>query len=247
MNESEHVARQKAFYERRAHEHLRMRDDDRYARKLVATLAGALEIGPSHRVLEVGAGFGRFTLPLLSHCGELLALDVSRRSLDELERARDARGIPPERCRTLCRDVCGVAEARPGRFDFVVGFFLLHHLPDPARSVAELAGLLAPGGGLGFVEPNRRNPLFLLQIAWCRDMSWREEKGLLRLGGRSTESAFRSAGLEQVATQTFGFFPPQILNRWERAGRVEERLERIGALRGVLPFRLFSGRRAAGS
>ncbi len=32
----------------------------------------------------------------------------------------------------------------------------------------------------------------------------------------------------------------------ELAGRVEEQLERVGALRGVLPFRLFSGRRAAG-
>lgn len=248
MSDLEHVRRQKAFYERRAHGHLQVRDDDRYARKLADTLAETLGIGRGHRVLELGAGFGRFTFPLLRHCGELLALDLSRRVLDDLERVRDAAGIPEARCRTLCLDVDELAAQPLGEsFDFVVGFFFLHHLPDPARSIRLLADALAPGGAMGFVEPNRRNPLFALQVACCPDMTWREEKGLFRLSRRAVESAFRAAGLERIETRSFGFFPPQLVNRWEGARRLEARLERIGALRGILPFLLPSARRPGAS
>lgn len=244
MSESDPVERQKAFYASRAHHHLQVRDGDRYARKLADTLASALGIGRRHRVLELGAGFGRFTMPLLDHCGELVALDVSRRVLEDLERTRDARGIPAGRCRTLCRDVHELAADPPaGAFDFVVGFFFLHHLPDPPAAIRDLAGLLTPGGGMGFVEPNRRNPLFLLQIACCPDMTWQGEKGMFRLSRRGIEAAYRAAGLASCATRRFGFFPPQILNRWRRAEAIEGRLERVAALRGLLPFLLLSARR----
>jgi SAM-dependent methyltransferase len=243
VSDAEHVRRQKAFYESREHAHLRAREDDLYADRLAGALASALGIGAGHRVLEVGAGFGRFTFPLLRRCREMVALDLSRRVLDELEQERDARGIPASRCRTLCRDVAQVRTAPElGAFDFVVGFFFLHHLEDVAATVAALSPLLAPGGGLGFVEPNRRNPLFALQLACCRDMTWREEAGLFRLSARGVEDACRSAGLRPLPVRSCGFFPPQIVNRSAAARRLETRLEGMGALRPWLPFLLLCAR-----
>jgi hypothetical protein len=44
--------------------------------------------------------------------------------------------------------------------------------------------------------------------------------------------------MRSPAITTFGWFPPQILDRWGWALRVERRLEACAWLRPVLPFRL---------
>jgi len=223
---------------RRSTSHVRAR-----RRAFAASLACGLGIGPRHRVLELGAGFGRFSFPLLEHCGSLVAVDLSPRVLASLARTRDERGIPESRCRVHCSDLDALdAEALGAPFDFVVGFFLLHHLSDFPRSIRALGTLLAPGGGMAFVEPNRRNPLFLAQVAACPDMTWREEKGMFALSASGVESAYRSAALERVETRRFGFFPPQILNNIAPARRFEHFLERRRSLRWVLPFLLLSAR-----
>jgi SAM-dependent methyltransferase len=235
---------QRRFYERGAHEHLQPRDGDWYAARLAGALAAGAGLRPEDRVLEVGAGFGRFTFALLERCAEVVALDLSQRALATLEAARDARGIAPRRCVTRCADV-STLDPGPGdeRFARIAGFFILHHLPDPADAIRRLAGLLAPGGVMAFVEPNRRNPLFLAQVACCADMSWAEEKGMFRLSARRVESAFDAAGLEPAPTRRFGFFPPQVVNRFAAARRLEARLEAARLLRPVLPFLLLGARR----
>ncbi len=173
-----------------------------------------------------------------------MALDLSERVLESLAQERDARGIAEERCRTCVGNLDAPDEIPlAGDFDFVVGFFLLHHLPDFASGIRGLLRFLRPGGSLGFVEPNRRNPLFLAQVACCPDMNRAEEKGMFKLGQGAVMQAYRSAGLSEVATRRFGFFPPQIVNRSEAARRLEARLERVRALDWVLPFLLMTGRR----
>jgi 2-polyprenyl-3-methyl-5-hydroxy-6-metoxy-1,4-benzoquinol methylase len=241
VNGAEQAARQRAFYESRDHEHLRVRSDDFYAEKLARKLARTLGIQPGHRVLEVGAGFGRFTFPLLQHCASITALDMSSLLLDELAAERERRNIPERRLPLLCGDVNAFElDTAEGPFDFVVGFFFLHHLPDYRETIERLAPLVASGGRMAFVEPNRRNPLFLVQVLACPDMTWREEKGMFLLRQRGVEAAFQSAGLAPRTTHRFGFFPPQIFNRFAFARRIEARLERIAPLRWVLPFLLLS-------
>lgn len=240
---SDETARQRHFYDSREHTHLQVRPDDLYARKLAATMARTLGSREDARVLEVGAGFGRFTFPLLDHCAEITALDLSERLIANLERTRDEKGIPPDRLRTLCRDVNALGdEDLPGPYDFVVGFFFLHHLPDFARTLATLRTLVAPGGRVCFLEPNRRNPLFLVQVACCADMTWRDEKGMFRLSAAKVEAAYRAAGFAAPETSSFGFFPPGLFNRFAGLRRLEGHLEGVAWLRGVLPFLLISAR-----
>jgi len=231
------------FYGSGRHAHLRVRADDAYAQNLAAELARSAALTPEHRVLELGAGFGRFTFPLLEHCGSIVALDVSPRLLGDLERVREERRIPRERLAPLCRDVDElVGDAPAERFDAVVGFYFLHHLPDFAKTIASLAPVLTPGGRMVFLEPNRRNPQFLLQVACCPDMPWREEKGMFRLSAARVAAAYRRAGLGEVETRSFGFFPPPVFNRFASARRLERRLQRLRWLSGVLPFLLLSAR-----
>jgi SAM-dependent methyltransferase len=235
---------QRAFYERGAHAHLRPDANDHYAAKLAARLASQLAIRPSDRVLEVGAGFGRFTFHLLAHCRSVVAADVSERTLGELDRMRVERGIPAERCRTTVADVDDLtASDLEPPVDHVVGFFLLHHLQDFHRSIGRLARVLPPGGGIGFLEPNRRNPLFLAQVLVCPDMDWRSERGMFRLRRADVERAYRDAGLTGVETATLGMFPPQIANRFALARRLEGAIETIALVSAWLPFLLMTARR----
>jgi SAM-dependent methyltransferase len=238
---------QRRFYETRTHHNLRPSAENFYVAKLVRELALASGVGARDRVLEIGAGFGRFTFDLLEHCGSVLALDLSPRALAALEATRAEREIPRARCETRCADLTRLeTDAIGERFRFIVGFHILHHLPDVGEAVRRLATLLEPGGALAFVEPNRRNPLFLAQCVCCPDMPWAEEKGMFRLSARRVQGAFRAAGLDPLPIRRFGFFPPQVLNRVESARRLEARLERSRLLEPVLPFLLLRAR-AAGS
>jgi SAM-dependent methyltransferase len=244
---SRQVDRQRRFYESRPHEHLQARADDYYAAKLVRSLVAAAGIGPDDDVLEVGAGFGRFTFELLGHCRSVVALDLAPTALERLAVERDARGISRERLRTRCADLTSLeADALGERFRFVVGFFLLHHLEPMSPAIHRLATFLAPAGTLAFVEPNRRNPLFLAQVACCADMTWAEESGMFRLSARDVLRAFRSAGLAPGPVEQFGFFPPQLLNRSSGIQRLEAWLERRKVLQPVLPFLLLRARNGTG-
>lgn len=234
---------QRRFYARGAHAHLQPRDGDFYAAKLVDVAAQGMAIGPHDRVLEVGAGFGRFSFALLERCASLVAADLSERALATLDATRAAQGLAADRVATRCLDLSRFAAADLGeRFRAIVGFFILHHLPDAADTIRRLAGALAPGGVMAFVEPNRRNPLFLAQVACCPDMSWAEERGMFQLRARSIEAAFRSADLEVLPTQRFGCFPPQLVNRFGWARAIETGVERARVFEPVLPFLLLRAR-----
>jgi SAM-dependent methyltransferase len=96
------------------------------------------EISP-RRVLEVGCGPGELAARIQEELGaEVLAVDISPRMV-ELARGRgiDAR----------VGDVSELPFAA-GEFDCAVAAWMLYHVPDPDRALAELARMLRPGGRL---------------------------------------------------------------------------------------------------
>jgi SAM-dependent methyltransferase len=102
---------------------------------LVAAAAG---IAPT-RLLEVGCGWGELAEWLARDTGAtVVAIDSSQRMV-ELARMRgiDAR----------LADVQQLPFA-DGEFDVVVAAWMLYHVPDLERGIAELARILRPGGRL---------------------------------------------------------------------------------------------------
>jgi hypothetical protein len=65
---------------------------------------------------------------------------------------------------------------------------------------------------------------------------------MFQLGARAVERAFRDAGLEPLPTRRFGFFPPQLVNRFAAARRIEAAIERFGGLEPLQPFLLLRAR-----
>lgn len=103
------------------------------------------------RTLEIGAGSG-LNLRLYSDgVRELVITEPSPHMLAHLRKELEA-DPPPVGSWELVR---AGAEALPfadGSFDTVVGTYVLCTVPEPARALAEVARVLAPGGRLLFLE-----------------------------------------------------------------------------------------------
>jgi len=99
----------------------------------------AIAAGRPRKVLEVGPGPGELSARMTEELGaDVVAVDVSERMV-ELARSRgvDAR--------------VGDVQSLPfedGSFDTVVAAWMLYHVPDLDRGLAEIARVLEPGGRL---------------------------------------------------------------------------------------------------
>jgi hypothetical protein len=103
-----------------------------------------------------------------------------------------------------------------------------------------MRALTKPGGRIVFLEPNPLNVLYYVQMLVVPGMSWKGDKGILNIRPRNVFQAMEEAGLENVALERFGFFPPFITNRsW--GARAETLFESVRLWSRLLPFQLFRG------
>lgn len=139
---------------------------DSYLKDRVRELALATFRGHDP-LLEIGAGTGIHTEPLLAAGHSVLAVDVSERMIAQL-RARTERGGGGSRLTTRVGSLAGLAELLGdlpvGTFDGAFSAFgaldLEGELTGPVRA---LARLLRPGGRLAFAGLNRPG---LTPVAW---------------------------------------------------------------------------------
>ena len=150
--------------------------------------------------LELGAGTGYFSLNLMLEglIARTTASDISPGMLDAL--ARNA-----ERLELDVRTVLADAEQLPlpdASFDLVIGHAILHHLPDPARALAECHRVLRPGGTVVFTgEPSRigdRLAAFPKRAARATAPLWRRAVGAGRNDHRSSPAGHDLEGLVDI-------------------------------------------------
>ena len=99
---------------------------------------------PGSRVLEVGAGDGRFTSRLVAAGFDASGIEPSEGGA----RMAGARGAPVQRA------TVEELELEPATLDAVVVWHVLEHLGDPARSLERIAAWLRPGGLILVACPN---------------------------------------------------------------------------------------------
>ena len=110
------------------------------------------------RVLDVGCGFGHYTLGmarLVGPSGRVVAADLQEKMLDKTRSRASAKGLD-ERIETAKVGARALGVAGP--FDFVIAANVVHEVPDPAGLFAELLSILNPGGLLFVHEPNGHVP-----------------------------------------------------------------------------------------
>ena len=239
-SDREHLDYQRRYYARPERVRSRMAPvRSRYVLRHMERLLDRLDLAPGARVVELGAGMGRFSLLLAERGYRVTAVDLSLELLDAL-RDEDLRRFGERRIETVCGDAAEVARLAPGPYDGALGLFFLHHLPSVGAVARGAAGVLRPGARAAFCEPNAWNPAFYAQVLFTPGMTWRGDGGIARMRPGVLRPAFESAGFTDVAIDRYGLFPPALGNRPAFA-RLEEGVERLRSLEPILAFQIVSG------
>jgi len=191
-----------------------------YVERHVDRLLAHAGLAPGARLLDVGCGLGKFTIPLHDRGFRVTGLDLSPDLLRDFAADLDGRGIE-----LRCADILDPPEDLADGFDAAVGFFVLHHLPDLVAAFEGCGRCVRPGGTLIFVEPNAYSPLYPIQITLTPKMRWRSDKGVFNMRRSKLTADLAAAGLTNIRHTWTGLFPPALINRG--AGRIEDRLDRL--------------------
>jgi ubiquinone/menaquinone biosynthesis C-methylase UbiE len=110
-------------------------------------------VRPGSNVIEIGAGMGYFSIPLakiVGPVGHVTAIDIQARMLSALAKRAQRCGVSESITVHLASpDSLG----HHPRVDFILAFWMVHEVPDQRRLLAEVYGLLKPGGLFLLVEP----------------------------------------------------------------------------------------------
>ena len=144
-------------------------------------LTRLLELREGDRVLEVGPGYGYYSLSVarrLAPTGELCLLDINQTTLDEVIGRACGAGLRNVTARAAD------AVALPfddGVFSAAYLVAVLGELKDGARAVGELARVLEPGGrlvvGETFADPHRVPPAHLARWAQAAGLTFADRTG----------------------------------------------------------------------
>jgi ubiquinone/menaquinone biosynthesis C-methylase UbiE len=116
------------------------------------------------RVVDVGCGPGRLTVPVaraVGETGEVLAVDLQPSMLERVERRAAGEGL--DNVRTMVW-AAGDGALPAGRFDVALLIHVLGEFPPDRRpaAMADIASALVPGGALvvaeGGMDPHRQRP-----------------------------------------------------------------------------------------
>lgn len=128
-----------------------------------------LDMQPGMRVLDVGSGPGRLSIPAAQRvgpAGEVVALDIQAAMLHKLQQRAAARGI--SNIRTVHSPIeAGVLE--PESFDRALLVAVLGEVPDREAALREIFAALKPGGILavteGLIDPHYQRRATVVQLA----------------------------------------------------------------------------------
>jgi ubiquinone/menaquinone biosynthesis C-methylase UbiE len=128
------VGLQRAYYaqtaERYDAQHLGERGEHDLALGFMISMMDLLDV---HSLLDIGSGTGRCLLEVAAKAPEVRALGIEPSA--ELREIGYAKGVP--RTQLIDGDGGKLAFA-DGSFDMVCEYGALHHIPDPAKAVAEM-------------------------------------------------------------------------------------------------------------
>lgn len=227
---------QKEYYKKK-HKYMDISDSN-YTNNLVEKLILEGKIHKNHKILEIGCGKGRFSMSLLKRGYKLTCIDLSRNLLKEFRK-----NLPKNpKVKIIQGDINKIAPKLEKKFDFIIGFYILHHLQDLKKSFRSMNLMLKKEGKIVFSENNPYNLLYYIQMIITPDMGWAGERGILNMRKGILSPVLSSSGFKDILIKRYGFFPPFISNT--RIGySMEKVLERIKVFYPILPFQIISAKK----
>ena len=115
----------------------------------VRMIVEAARPGPDDTVLDVACGGGIVVCAFAPHVRRATGIDVTPAMLNEAQRLAAEKGLTNVEWR---RGDVNSLPFEDGSFTIVVTRFSVHHFPDPAAVLREMARVCAPGGRLVVVD-----------------------------------------------------------------------------------------------
>lgn len=128
---------------------------DNRLRRLIhdpAKIAGPY-LNQGDTALDLGCGYGFMSLGmarLVGPTGCVYAADLQKRMLDTVDRRAEKTGVSEiVRTHQCSEDAIGLTS----QVDLAIASWMLHEVPDPARTLRELGTIVKPEGRLLVIEP----------------------------------------------------------------------------------------------
>ncbi len=136
----------------------------------LAWLVEALGPRPGDRAIDLGSGAGHASLALAPHVARVDAIDPIPEMLAVAGRLAAERGIANVAWTEARADALPFPDAA---FDLAMSRFSIHHWPDPAGALREVARVLRPGGRVVLIDlvapEDARLDAFLNAVELLRD------------------------------------------------------------------------------
>ena len=158
--------------------------------------------------IEIGAGMGRFTAPLVATHEKIHLIEPSKDYAEILNNKYKALNI--EVFNESVKEYINKQRIPDDSACYI--FHVLHHLSKPERMDMFLK-LKKSVSHIIAVEPNPFNPLFLIQPLFEKDMKLKEEIGYIKLTKRALSSELESYGYKIEKYKRICFLPPFIANK----------------------------------
>ncbi|HVO45584.1 MAG TPA: class I SAM-dependent methyltransferase [Steroidobacteraceae bacterium] len=129
------------------------------------------------RCLDLGCGFGYFTLPmarLAGPSGIVIAVDLQTEMLARVRRRATRAGLAS---RIRLHQAAATGLQLDGKFDFALAHWMVHEVPDQSGFLTQVAAALLPGGRLALVEPRGH----VGPTAFARTVALAVDVGLVRV------------------------------------------------------------------
>lgn len=226
---------QRAYFDSSSHSRLKLGETPYLLNHLNRMICTA-DLKSHHSILEVGAGPGKFTIPLLQRGYQVTPNDLSPILLEQLKQSIDV-PVP-----MLCGDIARLKLNEQQRFDKIIGFFVLHHLLNFDKVFSSLFQLAKPGAKIAFCEPVAWNPLYYMQILLTPSMRFSGEPSITSMRPGVILPAMARAGFVETNTMLYGYFPPLLKNNsW--FGHLENWLDKRSFVPFPHAFQIFTARR----
>ena len=178
------------------------------------------ELNNSKEVVDFGCGTGRLTVHLLRNGLTVTSVDLSKKSLRELQKISKKLGF--HKMKTLNR------LPRNEKFPTIVGCDILHHV-DLFSTLQHIHQYLSINGKIAFSEPNAWNISWYIFLPFLS--SWEIEKGITQMSYFSIKKALISSGFKNIKIEGLGLFPRPLFNWSRRACLINDMLGNLPVLK----------------